>query len=141
MARLTLDVADRRKAGDGTPEPGARRRLYHRVDVLVGAARLFGEPRVRRRAHVDAVRQEAPFEVATRELLPRLRPAHRPSAAVSGAVEGGRPARDAGEEIRPGLHAAADDHRLAGLRIFRRETRHAGAEGARGALPMHQELA
>src|SRR5207249_11371583 len=119
--RAALHVADGWEAADAAAEAGPVRRFHDRVDVLVGGPGLLGEPGIRRRAHVDAVREEPPLEVAAGKLLARLGPAHRPAAPVRGAVERGGAAEHAGEEVGAGLHAPADDHRLAGLGVGGRQ--------------------
>ena len=47
----------------------------------------------------------------------------------------------AGQDVRAGPHAAADDHRLADVAVTRRQFGMTRAEGARGALAMHVQQA
>jgi hypothetical protein len=68
--------------------------------------------------------------------------AHGAAGAVAGRAEGAfHAAGQAGEDIGAGAHAAADQHRLAGRAQFRRQLGMARAEGARGALAMHEQAA
>jgi len=75
---------------------------------------LLGDGSAGPRFHVDLLAVfEVVLHVLAPELLFRLRPAHQPAGAVGGGAEGdAHRLVAAAEHVRPGAHAAGDDHGL-----------------------------
>src|SRR5439155_21210956 len=88
---------------------------------------------------IDATRFEVAPELFAVPLFARLGAAHCATASVRRAEESFRARRCAHEQIRPSLHAAADDHWLADLAIARGHFLMSRSECARRAFAVNEQ--
>ena len=115
---------------------------HNRANILVGAGRFLGDAAGRGTADENALRGQIVLDLAPAPLLERGVARHGAAGAVAGRRKrlllGGSLAH---QNLRAGAHAAANQHRLADRAQRRRQALVAWAEGAGGALAMHEQLA
>src|SRR3989338_11379054 len=138
---LPFNADQRFHARDLAREAGVVGRVDHFADILVRAWRFLGNPAHRRAAYQYPVPGEIVHYMPPVPVAQRLMAAHRAPRTVAGGAEGDlhagfRP----GENIGRSAHAAADQHRLAGIAQLARQVGMPRAEGARGALAVHVEV-
>src|SRR6185369_2560252 len=137
---LPLDVADRHQLDDPSAETGCLGCGSHDVDILIGQSGLLGQPTVGIGADMYSALLHVVQQLPSLNHLSGLVATHGPTAAVGRGKEGLASACLPGKQVGSGLHAAADNDRLACFPVAFGKTGHARSERAGRPLAVHKQL-
>src|SRR6266516_4091143 len=137
---LAFHIPNRREPRHRLADSRQLSRCDYFIDVFISWAGFLGQTCPRCTPNVNAARFEIALELFAVPLFARLGAAHGAAAPVRRAEESFRARRCAHEQIRAGLHAAADDHRLAYLSVTRGHFLVSWPERARRAFAVHEQI-
>src|SRR6266568_6007291 len=136
---LACHIPNRRESRHWLADSRQLSRCDYFIDVFISWAGFLCQTCPRGAANINPTRLEVALKLFAVPLFARLGAAHGAAAPVRGAKESVCARGCADEQIRAGLHRAADNHRLANVPVARGHFFLSRAERARRAFAMHKQ--